>query len=210
MKISINNQHFILHQSGAAFWEEKKILMISDLHLGKIAHFRKHGMAIPEKALLENFMRLNEVLDLFRSETIVFLGDLFHSAINNEWLFFAEWTKERSQQIILIEGNHDIIAKKYYADLNVEIYEELIIDDFLLTHYPTTRENFFNFCGHIHPGIKLKGLGRQFLSLSCFFRKPHQFIFPSFGEFTGNFYLIPEENDQVYAITKEEVIEIKR
>jgi hypothetical protein len=35
-------------------------------------------------------------------------------------------------------------------------------------------------------------------------------IFPSFGEFTGNFYLIPEENDQVYAITKEEVMEIKR
>ncbi|MCP2027168.1 DNA ligase-associated metallophosphoesterase [Flavobacterium sp. HSC-32F16] len=210
MKININNQNFTLHQSGAAFWEEKKILFISDLHLGKIAHFRKHGMAIPEKAVLENFARLNEVLSLFDAETIIFLGDLFHSKINNEWNFFADWTKTVSQQIILIEGNHDIISKKNYTDLNIEIYEELIIDDFLLTHHPTTRENFFNFCGHIHPGIKLKGLGRQFLSLSCFFRKTHQMIFPSFGEFTGNFYLIPEENDQVYAITKEEVIEIKR
>jgi len=210
MRISINNQYFTLHQSGAAFWEEKKILLISDLHLGKIGHFRKHGMAIPEKAILENFTRLNEVLALFDSETIIFLGDLFHSKINNEWNFFADWTKSHAQKIILVEGNHDIISKQYYTDLNIEVYEELIFDDFLLTHHPSKRENFFNFCGHIHPGIKLKGLGRQFLSLACFFRKPNQMIFPSFGEFTGNFYLIPEENDQIYAITNDEVIEIKR
>lgn len=208
MRISINNQNFTLHQSGAAFWEEKKILFISDLHLGKIGHFRKHGMAIPEKAILENFTRLDEVLELFDSETIIFLGDLFHSKINNEWNFFADWTKTHYQKIILIEGNHDIISKQYYSDLNIEVHSELIFDGFLLTHHPSTRENFFNFCGHIHPGIKLKGLGRQFLSLSCFFRKPQQLIFPSFGEFTGNFYLIPEENDKVYAITNEEVIEI--
>ncbi|MFB9078852.1 ligase-associated DNA damage response endonuclease PdeM [Flavobacterium procerum] len=209
MTITINNQNFILHPCGAAFWEEKKMLLISDLHLGKIAHFRKHGMAIPEKAVQENFNRLKNVLELFDSETIIFLGDLFHSTINAEWDFFEEWTKTVTQQLILVEGNHDVISKKYYEDLNIEIYSELIIDDFLLTHHPSKRENFFNFCGHIHPGIKLKGLGRQFLSLSCFFRKPNQMIFPAFGEFTGNFNLIPEENDKVYAIAKNEIIEIK-
>lgn len=209
MKINIHNQNFVLHPCGAAFWEEKKILLISDLHLGKIAHFRKHGMAIPEKAVQENFNRLNTILDLFDAETIIFLGDLFHSTINNEWDFFADWTKTITQQIILVEGNHDIISKKYYADLSIEIFSELIIDDFLLTHHPTTREDYFNLCGHIHPGIKLKGLGRQFLGLSCFFRKPNQMIFPAFGEFTGNFYLLPEEHDKVYAIAKGEIIEIK-
>ena len=210
MKITIHNQNFVLHQSGAAFWEEEKILFISDLHLGKIGHFRKHGMAIPEKAVLENFTRLNTVLELFDCKTVIFLGDLFHSKINNEWNFFSDWTKTHSQKIILIEGNHDIISKQYYLDLNIDVYSELIIHDFLLTHHPSERADLFNFCGHIHPGVKLKGMGRQFLSLSCFFRKPNQMIFPSFGEFTGNFYLIPEENDQIYAITKEEVIEIKR
>lgn len=209
MKITINNQKFVLHSCGAAYWEEKKILLISDLHLGKVSHFRKHGMAIPEKAVQENFNRLNNILELFDAETIIFLGDLFHSKINNEWNFFADWTKTILQRIILIEGNHDIISKKNYRDLHIEIYSELIIDNFLLTHHPTERENLFNFCGHIHPGIKLKGLGKQFLSLSCFFRKTNQMIFPAFGEFTGNFYLIPEENDKVYALAKGEVIEIK-
>jgi DNA ligase-associated metallophosphoesterase len=208
MKILIHNQIFTLHQSGAVFWEEKKILLISDVHLGKVAHFRKHGIGIPKDAIFENFIRLTAVLELFNAETIVFLGDLFHSKINNEWDFFVEWTQQHSQKIILVEGNHDIISKEFYAALNIEIYSELVIENFLLTHHPTEEANLFNFCGHLHPGIKLRGLGRQFLSLSCFFRKPNQLIFPSFGEFTGNSYLIPTENDKVYAITKEEVVEV--
>ncbi len=208
MKIAINNQNFILHQSGAAFWQEKKMLLISDVHLGKVTHFRKHGIGIPKEAIFENFNRLKSVLAIFDSEIIVFLGDLFHSKINTEWDFFVDWIKERSQKIILVEGNHDIISERYYTDLNIEIYNELIIDDFLLTHHPTEKENLFNFCGHIHPAIQLRGLGRQFLNLPCFFRKSNQLIFPAFGEFTGNSYMTPTENDKAYAITKEGVIEI--
>ncbi|MBF4466576.1 ligase-associated DNA damage response endonuclease PdeM [Flavobacterium sp. LC2016-12] len=208
MRILINNQNFILHQSGAVFWEEKKMLLISDVHLGKVTHFRKHGIGIPKQAIFENFNRLKTVLELFDAETIIFLGDLFHSKINTEWDFFAEWIKEYSQKIILVEGNHDIISKSNYEELNIEIYNELIIDDFLLTHHPTEKESFFNFCGHIHPAIQLRGLGRQFLNLPCFFRKSNQLIFPAFGEFTGTSYMTPTENDKAYAITKEGVIEI--
>lgn len=208
MNIIINNQDFILHQSGAVFWEKEKILLISDVHLGKVAHFRKHGIGIPNNAIFENFTRLKTVLELFNPKTIVFLGDLFHSKINNEWDLFVKWTKEHSHKIILVEGNHDIISKQNYSDLNIEIYTELQIGNFLLTHHPTEKEDFFNFCGHIHPGIQLRGLGRQFLSLSCFFHKPNQLIFPAFGEFTGNSYLIPTEKDKVYAITKEGIIEV--
>ena len=117
MNIIINNQDFILHQSGAAFWEKKKILLISDVHLGKVAHFRKHGIGIPNSAIFENFTRLKMVLELFNPTTIIFLGDLFHSKMNTEWNLFVEWTQSHSHKIILVEGNHDIISKKYYADL---------------------------------------------------------------------------------------------
>jgi uncharacterized protein len=210
MNIKIKNQNFILHQLGVVFWENKNILLISDVHFGKVAHFRKHGMAIPNNAIHENFRRLNLVLDIFKPETIIFLGDLFHSIINIEWELFANWTNKISQDIILIEGNHDIIDKPNYENLNIKVYPELIIDEFLLTHHPIENNIFFNFCGHIHPGIRLKGLGKQYLNLSCFFQKPNQMILPAFGEFTGNFYLIPTENDLVYGITKEEVFLINK
>ncbi len=38
MIIKIHNQSFTLHHFGVIFWEEKKILLISDVHFGKVAH----------------------------------------------------------------------------------------------------------------------------------------------------------------------------
>lgn len=208
MEIEINNNNFTLHSSGGIFWQEKNILLISDVHLGKIAHFRKHGLAIPENAIVENFNRLDEIVELFIPEKIIFLGDLFHSTINTEWNLFAYWVHKTQAKIILVEGNHDIIDQQNYSDLNIEIHKQLIIDDFLLTHHPVENDWFFNFCGHLHPGIKLRDLGRQSLKLSCFFRKQKQLILPAFGEFTGKYFIKPDENDRVYAIAKNEVIRV--
>lgn len=208
MEIVIKNNTFILHCSGAMFWKEKNILLISDVHLGKIAHFRKHGFAIPETAIHENFKRMDEILELFKPEKIIFLGDLFHSKKNNEWKYFVDWVKKTPQEIILVEGNHDIIDKNNYSYLGIIIHPKMIIGEFLLTHHPIKTETFFNFCGHIHPGIKLKDVGRMPMKLSCFFQKENQLILPAFGEFTGNYFMEPEENDRVYAIANTDVIRV--
>lgn len=206
LTIQIQQQRFLLHASGAIFWKEKNMLLISDVHLGKVAHFRKHGIAIPNETIFENFIRLTKVVNFFKPQSIVFLGDLFHSKINKEWDLFSSWTQSISAKIFLIEGNHDIVAKYKYTDLQIEIFKEWVVDGFLLTHYPDERQGVYNFCGHIHPGIKLKGSGKQSLKLPCFFQSEKQLILPAFGEFTGNFYLTPKGNDNVYAITKDEVI----
>ena len=208
MKIEIKNNNFTLHYSGALFWEEENTLLISDVHLGKIAHFRKHGIAIPGNAIGENFKRLDEVVILFNPKKVIFLGDLFHSKLNNEWKLFCDWVHKMRLEIILIEGNHDIISKQHYCDLKIVVYPKLIISDFLLTHHPTETKGLFNFCGHIHPGIKLKDLGRQSMKLACFFNKKHQLILPAFGEFTGNYFMKPTTNDKIYAIVNSEVLRV--
>lgn len=208
LSITIQNQIFILHQSGTIFWQAKKTLLISDVHMGKVAHFRQHGIAIPELAVHGNLERLDEIMAFFNPEKIIFLGDLFHSKINTEWELFTHWVKSTTAEILLVEGNHDIIAKENYTLLEIKIFESLTIDGFLLTHHPTISPGFFNFCGHIHPGIKLYDVGRQPLRLPCFFQKPDQMILPAFGEFTGNHYLKPSKADKVYVITESEVIPI--
>ncbi len=208
MRIDINGRDFTLHASGAIFWEDEKILLISDVHLGKVAHFRKHGLAIPQGAIAENFKRLDEVVLLFNPVKIIFLGDLFHSIINKEWQLFAYWVSSIGAEILLVEGNHDIISKLNYADLNIAMHPQLEIGQFLLTHHPTDVEGFFNFCGHIHPAIRLRGVGRQSVKLACFFRTKNQLVLPAFGEFTGTFLLRPEPEDVVYAIVNEEVMRV--
>ncbi len=206
--IQIQNQSFVLHPSGSLFWEEKSALFISDVHLGKISHFRKYGAAVPQKAIQANFELMDEVVEFFNPNTVYFLGDLFHSYINSEWNLFEDWVSKAKAEIILIYGNHDIISPIKYENLGIQFLDELILENILLTHHPEERKGFFNFCGHIHPAIKIRGSGKQSLRLPCFFKSPNQLILPAFGEFTGSFTLKPTKNDQVYAIAEGMIIKI--
>ncbi|TDW48792.1 putative phosphoesterase [Flavobacterium sp. 270] len=210
MVIEIKNQAFILHSSGALFWENKKLLLISDVHLGKVSHFRKHGIAIPNNAIAENFNKLTAVVALFNPEKVIFLGDLFHSSKNQEWDLFEEWVSCCVSEIILVAGNHDVIDKKHYTDINISVLQFLQIDEFLLTHHPTERKGWFNFSGHIHPGVILRGLGGQSLKLPCFYQKENQLILPAFGEFTGKHIMKPDREDIIYAIAEEHIIVIRK
>lgn len=184
------------------------MLLIADVHLGKISHFRKFGSAVPQAAIDSNFHSLTRVVEDFNPEIVCFMGDLFHSSFNTEWLLFEKWIYTRSEKFILVVGNHDIISPSHYETVGMKVASELIIGSFLLTHHPTERKDFFNFSGHIHPGIQLSGPGRQTLKLPCFFMSDNQLILPAFGTFTGNYYLKPEPGNAVFAITKNEVIQV--
>lgn len=209
LEIEINNNAFVLHCSGALYWVEKRMLLISDAHLGKVSHFRKYGSAIPEGIIYKNFIKLDEVVNYFDPESICFLGDLFHSELNNEWHLFDEWVSRINIPIVLIAGNHDIINPAKYRDINIRIVSEWELEGILLTHYPEIREDFFTLCGHIHPAVQLRGFGRQSLKLPCFFKSENQMVLPAFGEFTGTYTMEPKEGDTVYAITKDMVIPVE-
>jgi len=206
--ITIYKQTFTLHPSGAMYWHELEMLLVADVHLGKVTHFRKHGSAVPQSAILRNFEQMDIVLACFKPKVLCFLGDLFHSYINTEWLLFSEWTKTVSSKIILVTGNHDVISPLKYEAINIHLTDEWQIGSILLTHIPETRSRVFNIAGHIHPGIRLKGLGKQFLSIPCFVQKTNQIILPAFGTFTGKYVISPNKEDQVFGITKDEVIRI--
>ncbi|MCP9199444.1 ligase-associated DNA damage response endonuclease PdeM [Gramella sp. GC03-9] len=204
--IKIKGEHFVLHPTGAAYWVEQEVLLIADVHLGKVSHFRKHGSAVPVEAIKINFNKMDLLLKEFDPEHVVFLGDLFHSSINMEWDLFSNWVNGINNQIHLIAGNHDIISPLLYEDLGISVHEQVKAGEFLLTHHPQGEIQDFNICGHIHPGYKMKGPGKQLLKLSCFFLSEDQLILPAFGEFTGNYFLDPGEKEQVFAITGKEVI----
>ncbi|NER09667.1 putative phosphoesterase [Muriicola jejuensis] len=204
----IADQHLELHPSGVIYWREEATLLISDLHLGKVTHFRKYGAAVPQKAIEQNFEVLEQNLHYFRPRKICFLGDLFHSSMNSEWHRFEEWVKKTEAEFLLISGNHDIISPLKYEALGITQVPELVWGPFLLTHFPEERAGYFNLSGHIHPAVRLRGHGRQSLRLPCFFKNKHQLILPAFGAFTGSHVLEKSEEDEVYAIADAAVIKI--
>ena len=209
-RIQINENHFDLHPTGALYWEEKKTLMLADVHLGKVAHFRKNGIAVPRKAEGAFYEKITLLLNEFEVERLLFLGDLFHSFQNNEWHLFSAWVKQQLSELILIEGNHDVIPTWKFKQLGITVRPDFKEDTFYFSHFPTEKEENFVFCGHVHPGVKLKGAGLQQLKMPCFYQSQNQLILPAFGAFTGLHILTPKEGDCVYITSGKEVIEIDK
>lgn len=206
--IQIKQQEFVLHPSGAVYWSQKDMLLIADVHLGKVSHFRKHGSAVPLQAIYANFDNLDGVVQHFKPAHICFLGDLFHSYINEEWLLFASWVARQKSKITLVSGNHDIIAPQRFEDLDVQVKEEWRLGSLLLTHIPELRAGYFNLAGHIHPGVQLNGIGLRGVKVSCFHKTPDQMVIPAFGTFTGHFIISPTSDDHIFAIADDQVIPI--
>ncbi len=190
------------------FWKEQNMLIIADLHLGKIEHFRKHGSAIPDLSNALDYIHLEQNIAEFLPQKVVFLGDLFHSALNKSWTIFNSWVKRQPVEFSLIVGNHDIIPVSRFQELGFHIKPYLDISTFHLTHKPEETDELFNICGHIHPGYKLRGRAKQQLNLSCFYQKSNQLILPAYGSFTGNYYIKPKPDEHVYVLSEKNVSQV--
>ena len=186
--------------------------MLSDLHLGKIEHFRKHGIALPRSASEYNYEKLQKVIDDWCPDRVIFLGDLFHSSANSAWSQFQNFIKDYTQvHFELVLGNHDILGIELFADVLDEIHSNGVqVDNFHFSHYPESIEKMFNFCGHIHPAIKLTGGAKTSVSLSCFAFSKGVGILPAFGTFTGTHFIDPHEFIDVFMIAEDEVIQFKQ
>lgn len=203
MDIEILDEHFVLYPQKAIFWKSQKALLISDLHLGKINHFRKAGIPVPAKANDHNLEVFLDVVALCKPQRVVCLGDLFHSHYNAEWEVFGEVVKHFSHIAFeLVQGNHDIMGKYQYLRKGIQVYDSLTMGKFLLTHHPLEEvpEGMYNIAGHIHPGVSLRGKGRQALTLPCFFFGERQGFLPAFGKFTGLARIAPKKQDKVYIV----------
>lgn len=213
MQLQLKNNTFILLEQKAVWWEEERTLLLSDLHIGKITHFRKEGIAVPQQAVEENFDRLDILMSNHDVKCIVFVGDLFHSDINSEWDRFCSWRNQYSEvDMILVLGNHDIIPVEKYKEICLVVYQqELKIGAFTFAHHPKplVEKEEYVISGHVHPVVKLRGLANQRLKFPCFYFGEQQALLPSFGEFTGGYIIEIADNDQVIAVVEDKLIKIQ-
>ncbi|MEC5142349.1 ligase-associated DNA damage response endonuclease PdeM [Chitinophaga sp. 212800010-3] len=202
-------QHWHLLPQRAVFWAEEKALILSDLHLGKTAHFRKSGIAVPAGIMQEDLFRLQRLITHYMPERLIIVGDMFHSVENNEVQFFRVWRQQFSNvSFDLVRGNHDIMADEVYEQLQINVHNTFSLRDIHFVHEPDGSRNGFRytFSGHLHPAFVMQGAGKQRLRLPCFYFGPHCGILPAFGDFTGSASLDPGESDPVFVIAGKSII----
>ena len=208
------NQTLLLLCQKAIYWKQEKALRAADVHLGKGGHFRISGIAIPRQLAQDDLAVLSDLIRAYKPEKLIFLGDLFHSDINSDWDWFALWRQQFPKlKIILIRGNHDVMHDNHYVALGIEVHPSLNIGPFLMLHEPLNNESLelvegYVLCGHIHPGIALKGKGRQSVMLPCFAFSTRQAVLPSFGKFTGRVSMRHQDDDKIFGVLQDRVIVI--
>ncbi len=200
-------QQLLLSADRSVFWEERKTLVLSDLHLGKTGHFRKSGIGVPASIYLEDLHRLFEAIRYFRAETLVVTGDMFHSHANRELELFCKWRSDFSQlNILLVKGNHDILSASFYEKAGINIIPQVLKEGpFAFVHDREAldakeKNTYYVFSGHVHPAIGIQGKGRQSLRFPCFHFGKQQALLPAFSRFCGHHTIRPRKGDQVFAL----------
>jgi len=198
----------VLHPYKAIFWMEAETLIVSDLHLGKIHHFRKAGIFVPTNAAMDNYERLSTVLLEFQPTRLLILGDLFHSTYNQDWQVFSDLRHTFSHVAFdLVLGNHDILDQDLFKKNDLGVYDCLRADPFTFTHHPTECDGY-NLAGHIHPGVRLIGESKQSLRLPCFFFGADKGLLPAFGTFTGISLIKPKSEDHVFVVSEDQIARV--
>lgn len=212
LTLHVEGQQFELHPHRAVYWRDQKTLIVSDLHLGKIHHFRRSGIYLPSHAAMDNYERLSGLLLHFEPVKLLILGDLFHSTLNTDWKTFSELRHTFEEvEFHLVLGNHDIIDASILTDNALHLHESMILGPFQFSHYPDEEDNssYYNLAGHIHPGVRLVGPSRQSLKLPCFYFGLKNGILPAFGTFTGIALIKPEQGSQVVVISEEQLAQVQ-
>lgn len=208
LEITLKGEIFLLLPQKAMYRPAKQQLILSDLHLGKAAHFRKNGIPLPTPTKSTDLENLQELINHLQPKKIILLGDLFHSDYNTEWLLFQQFLNHNNLlSFVLVKGNHDVLKKEVYNIQNLVVVDKIDEPDFIFTHHPIKKSTRINFCGHIHPALKVTGKAKQSITFPCFYFGANNFIFPAFGSLTGLCVLKPEKDATYYLVSLNRVVE---
>lgn len=165
--------------SGALYWERERLLILSDLHLGRSERIARLGGALlPPYEVDDTLARLQADLAGTGARRVACLGDTFDDRAaadladgHRRWLARMmagrRWT--------WIAGNHDPGPLAPGG----EHRDELAIGPLTLRHIARP-EATGEVSGHYHPKIRLAGLARP-----AFLTDGNRLILPAYGTYTG-------------------------
>src|SRR5438128_12436748 len=110
-RVTVADVGFVADFSGALFWEERSLLVVSDLHLEKGSSFATRGVLLPPYDTVATLGRLAAAIARHDPRMVIALGDSFHdrdaygrlSAPDRDTIAALQARRDW----IWISGNHD-------------------------------------------------------------------------------------------------------
>lgn len=166
--------------SGALWWAEESVLVVSDLHLGKSERMaRRGGALLPPYETAETLSRLADDVAATAPDTVICLGDSFDDCAAADALEPAHLDQLAALMAgrvwVWIEGNHDP--------------GPLSLGGVHMRHWPRhglvlrhiAEGGAGEVSGHYHPKAGLPGRRKR----ACFLTDGERLILPAYGAYTG-------------------------
>ncbi|MFN7172142.1 MAG: ligase-associated DNA damage response endonuclease PdeM [Fimbriimonadaceae bacterium] len=213
LTIEVDGLCLILRSDRTLFLPTSKTLVCADLHLGKAAHFRAHGVGVPSGPTESTLCRLTHAILETGAERMVVAGDVAHSA--RGWSLeasqeLAAWKMAHpSLEVVLVRGNHDRIRPEHSA---LTFEEDFQVESVTVRHHPVSKPKKscpFAISGHLHPGLRLALSGKTGIRVPCFWIQQHQLVMPAFGAFTGLSIVQPDLGDRIIVVAGDELLEVR-
>lgn len=169
--------------SGALFWEEQRLLVVSDLHLEKGSSFATRGVLLPPYDTAATLGRLAAVIMRHDPRMVIALGDSFHDRSAHQRLSASDREAlvalQARRDWIWIAGNHDPALP---SSLGGVVATEVAIGQIVFRHEPTGAVG--EIAGHLHPKARVSTRGRS-VERRCFACDGERAVMPAFGAYTG-------------------------
>ena len=181
--LEIVGVNFVADLSGALFWEEQRLLVVSDLHLEKGSSFAARGVLLPPYDTVATLGRLASVIARHDPRAVIALGDSFHDREAHERLSDSNRDALSALQArrdwIWISGNDDPALPR---DLGGVVASEVAIGPITFRHEPTGAVG--EIAGHLHPKARVPTRGRS-VERRCFACDGERAVMPAFGAYAG-------------------------
>jgi uncharacterized protein len=181
--VSVAGITMLADLSGALFWDEQRLLVVSDLHLEKGSSFAARGVLLPPYDTVATLGRLSTVIARYDPRMVIALGDSFHDRRAHKRLSAGDRDTLAALQTrrdwIWISGNHDPALP---SNLGGIVATEVAIGRVAFRHEPTGA--FGEIAGHLHPKARVARRGRS-LERRCFASDGERAVMPAFGAYTG-------------------------
>jgi DNA ligase-associated metallophosphoesterase len=176
---------FVACASGALWWPERRLLCVSDLHLGRAERLaRRGGPLLPPYETTETIDRLAAAVARHAPETVICLGDSFDDGHCEAALPPPQRARLSAlvagRDWVWIAGNHDPGP----VAIGGRQGEALALGGIELRHAPRTGCAKPAIVGHLHPMFR-RPVGGQMVARPCFLYDATRLILPAFGTFTG-------------------------
>lgn len=169
--------------SGALYWEEQRLLVVSDLHLEKGSSYARRGVLLPPFDTIATLGRLGAVIARHDPRTVIALGDSFHDRDAHGRLSPGDrdtlTTLQARRDWIWISGNHDPALPD---DLGGVVANDVTLGPITFRHEPTGAAG--EIAGHLHPKARVSRRGRA-VERRCFASDGLRAVMPAFGAYAG-------------------------